>query len=176
VIAVATLAPQLRLLHGLEALASETWDFKDMKQAVDSRASANEASLRIPTRLGHLQDGHLCSDVFTGIRDLMLGSPMYDLLRPHERTIAQNSTALAILSRVCGATYQLLASRHRGFPFRLWGLLEQHTVEDREALAKELLDTPVCLKDPYAKRFLRRFHTVAKLCSDEAMSLLFAVG
>jgi hypothetical protein len=88
VISVATLAPQLRLLHGLEALASQDWDVEKMKSAIDLRTSGQD-SLRIPTRIGHLQDEHLCNAVFADIRALLISSPMYTLIPQHERTIAR---------------------------------------------------------------------------------------
>ena len=59
----------------------------------------------------------------------------------------------------------------RSFPFRLWELLQNPTLER----ARQILAVDTCLLDEFSRRFLNRFHSPQKLISAAALGTLAAL-
>ena len=63
------------------------------------------------------------------------------------RTHATSAHIFRLLSRSSAAAYQLLAVRHRWYPYKLFDLLRGDTIVD------ELADAEPCMLDPYTEDF-----------------------
>ena len=76
--------------------------------------------------------------------------------------------------RPAAVCYQLLLLRCKGYPYKLFALLD--TGSDKREVAQSLLDGPGCLKDKFSKDFLQQFPTVDLLTGKDSEFILRALG
>ena len=93
-------------------------------------------------------------------------------LKQAGRTFGLATIAFVMISTVHCALVQMGLEAMGTFPFMIWSLLVDATVENAQAI----LDTSRCLLDSWTRKFLSHFSTVAKLLSDTCRGVLMMIG
>ena len=150
-------------LHAIETVASERWYIDSLNGAVGGGRSN--------FRVLHAWAGAFEHAVAEPIR--RLNNPTgWSCVRALGRTVGLATSAFAMIHTVeCGLEHMAFV-KMRGFPWRLWSLLEKPFVET----AQGILDTATCLRDPFTDMFLDYFKTTAALLGRHCSATLVALG
>ena len=152
-------------LHWVEDLGSDSWHQRQQLRHLNGERFAN--------RMTWAHSGALEANVLEGGNKLLDDASSWSALRPSALTLGLAALAFVQISVVVCAFEQLLFSRWRTYPCRLFLLLDPEHCND---VAAELLQLPVCCLDEFTRRRRRRFYTEVLLLSDKCQALLLMLG
>eukprot|EP00971_Amphidinium_carterae_P352094 6492423-Amphidinium_carterae.2 len=158
-----TLEPERKLMAALLHSSSQTWEEEQMLNLVDYGERCY--------RLVALHEGELLHAFFVEIFN-QWRSPTVWL--EHEPTEAFRSCLLQLSMRVGAVGFQLIWIRTRGFPYKMF-LLLQPSRASRE-LAEQFLTTKKCMLDPWSKGFLAVHNSPDLLLGPVAINSLNAIA
>lgn len=155
------LGPQLRLLLSYLEMAGVQWDEDQLFQQMQT----GERKYRIVE--AYTQG--LTLKAFEDLRALLVDGTVWEVLggdlNRHHLTLA-----FRMISRVLGGLHMLLYDRHAGYPYKLFGIIQDPT------LADEIIADGHCRWCPFTAGFLAKHNTANKLQSDEARLALLAIA
>jgi hypothetical protein len=175
VIVALTLQPQARLMSRMLDVSADDWEETALALAQQDRAN-------IMTRMQLYNSGIVTSEFFTEIARLLHQPEPWLILQASDRTWRAFSVSFAMLCRAAAGVYQLLAQRHRTYPFKLFGLLGEKPRE----VAEEILADPACVRCSFTNSFLAHWanaesddafvHPVDRLCSSDCKFTLLCAA
>eukprot|EP00971_Amphidinium_carterae_P149858 2970914-Amphidinium_carterae.3 len=100
------------------------------------------------------------------------------LWQEHCQTEESRSNFLKFLMRPAAVIHQLVHVPTQGCPYKVFGLLDNVSMEQRLELATDLHATPKCLRDNFTNNFLsqEQFNTPRKLLSENARQVLAGIA
>lgn len=87
---------------------------------------------------------------------------------PSCRTSETRCLLFRLLARAAATMHELLVLPQRRQPYTLFGLVGVATVDEEEAMMRNILRTPVHLFDGWARNYVTNYHTVDLMKSDAA--------
>ena len=86
---------------------------------------------------------------------MLLNTSLWEVFPDEYRTVTQRALLHRLLARASAAVYELLGRAHSQFPVKLFALLEC------PAMATEMNQIPMCLKDPWSQKIQQCYGTLA---------------
>ena len=166
VIGTVTIQLAVHILHVVERVASENYELQQNWDRLQGKAG----KLRVHEFAGD----HLQKQAWTLAAELLDSPSKYAALPQLSSTWRSQGLAFVLLSTTLAAMEHYLWRPWRQFPLVLFKLLDID--EDQDMVAQEILQLPVCLRDPWAARFLEKYHSKALLCSQEALAILYGIA
>lgn len=145
------LVPLADMLRVQLDMAGKEWEARQRgveMQFLRDGGDARDSPLRRSYRLCELAEGKVEARFFDRLRTTIMEPSVWSLVLPRCITEAANAFTFKVLSKAGCLVEQLMASVHRGFPYRLFRLIRQPD------LATELRATKRCLLGPFAEVFL----------------------
>jgi hypothetical protein len=140
---VLVLGPHAHLMDRMLKLSSKEWELKALVQAQE-----NGGSMR--TRIQMYHNGAVTADAFIDLSQKMCQERAWGVLSMKQRTWHTFGMAFGLIARSAAGLDHLLRSRHRGYPFKLFSLLE----DDPLVAAASILEDPPCVRCTFTNKFL----------------------
>jgi hypothetical protein len=144
-------------------VASDAWEEKQLQVAARSGEF-------VQTRLCLYHSGEITSGFFVSLKELLSEEQRWLLLPRSLQSWRTLSLGFAMISRAGAGVCQMMVSRHRSYPFRLFALLDPRS----GVRPADILADPPCIRDSFSNEFLDKFST--KLDSTEARSVLACIS
>jgi hypothetical protein len=133
--------PMRAMIGNILHIASDKWELSQLRRAAQGLARDYRVVLA--------HNGSITEPALIALTQRLFEENVWGAMRGQDQNIKMKSLAFRMLSRAGGATYQLIDIRHRGFPFKLFGLL------DSSEVSSEMRDASSCTLDPFSTRFLQ---------------------
>lgn len=161
--------PFRKLMADHFRMGSEAWEARQRACEAASLSAGGPPPHRqfrvVAAAMHTLEDEFLCQ-----LKELLGEEELWSMLPMEGRNLRFQALAFRLLSRMGCAVHELLYRVHDRFPYRLFLLLEDATLAEVFAEAKE------CELDSFTSAFLRRFPGEDGLKTDEARACLQAIA
>ena len=158
-----TLEPQRALMHGLLHSISQEWEHEQLHSHIMDKAKE--------FRIVNVHQGSLLHNFFVDSMDTLRSKELWGQF--HESEIFRTKL-LQQTMRPGAVGYQLVFLRTRGFPYKVFSLLEGG--ENLEAKALDILRTPACMLDSWSRSFLAEHSSVGELTGPRAKAELIVIA
>ena len=159
IITLITMQLTIKALQIIESQSSEDWD--------KAQWSKFAKTGRCTSRMAVAYSGTFEKELLPIAGNLMNDASTWEAVPPGARTWSSAGLAFVLISTALCGLEALSFSKFRGYPCKLWSLLEDRT----RALALEILSDPSCMKDSWSLWFLSIYDTVDKLLGEGAILL-----
>ena len=167
IIAAVTLSLSVHVLHVIERVASQDWQYQQWACNADTGGGC--------FRVQELLQDKMCTDVIERGRSLLMDSSHYAALPRPLQTWRLAGVAFCMLSTsLCSMEHYMFQS-WRLPPYSVFGLVTVPETE-QESVARSLLQVPQCMLDGWSARLLRRFNTVDRLLSRTCLAIIACVA
>ena len=160
-----SLEPQSKLMQRLLDLSSDGWEERQEQLAMEGKERK--------IRMAEAYHGRITAPFCSQVRTLLDSDLQWAALPCSARTGQHKSLAFALLCRAAGGIHFHMEVAHQGYPWKLWGLLNETC---RDSVANEILKDPRCLMCEFTFAFIGKFSSKIALMSQASLALLVGLG